>query len=149
MRLIAVSEKKRKTVSVIGMGYVGLCLSASLAKLGTPTICVDVSEKRVEMIKEGKAPIHENQLPEFLSAGVKNGLITATTNTEKAILKSDITFICVGTPTSESGYIDLSQIYSASHDIGKALKNKSNYHAVAVKSTGDSWNYRFSCHSYY
>ncbi|MHA1111343.1 MAG: UDP-glucose dehydrogenase family protein [Promethearchaeota archaeon] len=129
------NDKKRKPVSVIGMGYVGLCLSASLAKLGTPTICVDVSEKRVEMIKEGKSPIHEDQLPELLDMGVKKGLITATTNAEEAVLNSDITFVCVGTPTSDSGYIDLSQIHTASHTIGKALKKKSTYHAISVKST--------------
>ncbi len=129
------SESKRKTVSVIGMGYVGLCLSASLAKLGTQVICVDISEKRVEMIKAGRAPIYEDQLPELLEAGVKNNLISATTNTEEAILNSDITFICVGTPTSDSGYIDLSQIHSASHNIGKALKKKTSYHSISVKST--------------
>ena len=129
------SEINRKAVSVIGMGYVGLCLSASLAKLGTPTICVDVSEKRVEMIKAGKAPIHEDQLPELLEMGVSKGLITATTNAKEAILNSDITFLCVGTPTSDSGYIDLSQIHTASHTIGETLKEKSTYHAISVKST--------------
>jgi UDPglucose 6-dehydrogenase len=133
--MILMSDFQRKPVSVVGMGYVGLCLSASLAKLGTPTICVDVSEKRVELINTGKAPIHEDQLPELLERGVKLGLIFATTDTEEAILKSDITFICVGTPTSDSGYIDLSQIHTASHDIGKALKKKSSYHAISVKST--------------
>jgi UDPglucose 6-dehydrogenase len=129
------SNIERKPISVVGMGYVGLCLSASLAKLGTPIICVDLSEKRVKKINEGKSPIHEAQLPEFLMEGVEKGLITATLDTEEAILNSEISFICVGTPTSESGYIDLTQIHTASRNIGKALKKKSTYHAISVKST--------------
>ena len=133
--MISMSDIKRKPVSVIGMGYVGLCLSASLAKLNTPTICVDISEKRVQMINLGEGPIHEDQLPELLKTGVEKGLISATMDIEKAILNSDITFICVGTPTSDSGYIDLSQIQTASHDIGNALKKKSTYHAISIKST--------------
>ena len=129
------NDKKRKIVSIVGMGYVGLCLSVSLAKFETPVICVDVDKERVEKINSGKAPIYEDQLPELLELGIQKGLIKATTNTEQAILESEITFICVGTPTSDTGYIDLSQIHIASHNIGKALKKKSTYHGIAVKST--------------
>ncbi|MBN2157504.1 MAG: UDP-glucose/GDP-mannose dehydrogenase family protein [Candidatus Lokiarchaeota archaeon] len=129
------SDIKRKTVSVVGMGYVGLCLSACLAKLNTPVICVDVDKKRIEQIKSGISPIHEDQLPEFLQMGVEDGIISATVDTEQAVLNSDITFICVGTPTSDMGYIDLSQIHTASKNIGKVLKKKSTYHAISVKST--------------
>jgi UDPglucose 6-dehydrogenase len=128
-------QSNRKKVSVIGMGYVGLCLTAGLSKFGTEVYCVDVDKSRIDQINQGNAPIHEPQLPELISDGVKNNLIHATTDISEAIKNTDVTFISVGTPCNDSGYINLEYIKQVSLDIGKALKGDNKYHVISVKST--------------
>ena len=125
----------RKNVSIIGMGYVGLCLAASLSKLGTKVYCIDIDEDRINQLKKGESPIHEPQLPELIKMGVENGTINATTNIQEALNNSDVTFICVGTPCDDEGFIDLKYIKNSAKDIGLALKNKDSYHVISVKST--------------
>lgn len=128
-------EIQRKKVSIVGMGYVGLCLAAGLSSFNHKVICVDIDQQRIEMLKKGIAPIHEPKLPELIKEGVHKGLLEATTDIMSAIKSTDITFICVGTPCDDNGYIDLRYIKDASRDIGKALKEKDSYHVISVKST--------------
>ncbi|MHA1820206.1 MAG: UDP-glucose dehydrogenase family protein [Promethearchaeota archaeon] len=127
--------KGRKIVSIVGMGYVGLCLAAGLSKFGTKVICVDVDQNKINMINNGQTPIHEPQLPELIESGVKRGIISATNSYKDAIINSDVTFISVGTPCDDEGYIDLKYIKEAAASIGDALKEKESYHVVSVKST--------------
>lgn len=117
------------------MGYVGLCLAAGLTKKGYHVICVDVDEERILQISVGKAPIFEPQLEEYLVEGIQAGLLAATLNLNDAIMNTELTFICVGTPCNDEGYIDLKYIREVAKDIGLALKDKEGFHVVSVKST--------------
>ena len=121
-------------VSIIGTGYVGTVTGACLAELGHDVICVDIDQQKVDWINAGIAPIHEPGLSELLKkhAGIR---LRATTDYNDAISNSDVTFICVGTPSGEDGRIDLSIVRSASKSIGEALSDRRSYHVVVVKST--------------
>ncbi len=121
-------------ISIIGTGYVGTVTGACFASLGNDVICVDVDAKRVESMNRGVPPIYEEGLEELLKAhALKN--LRATLDYDDAIAHTDISFICVPTPTDESGKIDLRFVREASRSIGQRLKNKSSYHVVVVKST--------------
>ncbi len=121
-------------VSVVGTGYVGLITGAGLAGLGHEVVCVDVDEKKVAAINSRMPPIFEEGLQELLDKAVPKNL-SATTDLKKAVLGSEVTFICVGTPCDDSGRIDLKFVKSAAEGIGAALKGKNAHHVVVVKST--------------
>jgi len=128
------SEKTK--ISVIGVGYVGLCTAVGFANKGYNVISSDVDEVKVAKIGEGIPPFHEPNLPEMLKATIHNGKLNCLVNqTQTAVRESDITYIAVGTPSKPDGSIDLKFIEAVSHDIGKALREKSSYHVVVVKST--------------
>ncbi|OYT28547.1 UDP-glucose 6-dehydrogenase [Thermoplasmatales archaeon ex4572_165] len=120
-------------ISIVGTGYVGLVSGACFAKLGHKVICVDIDEEKVEKINNGISPIFEKDLEEILQKYSKN--INATTSYKNAIQNSEITFICVGTPSKENGDIDLKYVDQAIKEIGLELKNKNNFHSVVIKST--------------
>ena len=120
-------------ISIIGTGYVGLVSAACFAKLGHQVICVDVDKEKVEMINNSISPIYEKDLEEIIKKYKKN--IYATTSYEEAVEKSDVTFICVGTPSKKNGDIDLSFVDQATREIAFCLKNKKSFHSVIVKST--------------
>ena len=120
-------------ISIIGTGYVGLVTGVCFAKLGNNIICVDVDEKKIELINKGVLPIYEEGLEQLL---VENkNRIHATKDYEHAIQNTDVTFICVGTPSKEDGSIDLKFVKKAAEEIGKQLKNKDKWHLVVMKST--------------
>jgi UDPglucose 6-dehydrogenase len=120
-------------ISIMGTGYVGLVTGACLAKLGHNVICVDIDEKKINEINSGTSPIYEEGLERLLSK-YRNRL-SATTDYQSAIKNSDITFICVGTPSKNDGSIDLSAVGTAAKDIGRQLKKKKRWHLIVVKST--------------
>ena len=122
-------------VSVIGLGYVGLCTSVCLASRGFRTLGVDVNEKRLAFIRRGKLPFHENGLEPLLKFAIRKGLLTCAPDYADALRSSNLTFIAVGTPSRPSGEMDLSYLESAAEDIGEALGRKRAYHVVVVKST--------------
>lgn len=120
-------------VAVIGTGYVGLVSGVCLAEVGHTVVCVDVDENKINLINKGFAPIHEKGLEDLLKRNV--GLrLTATTNLTEAVQAADLSLISVGTPF-DGDKIDLSYIRQISNDIGHALKTRSGYHVVIVKST--------------
>ena len=121
-------------ISVIGSGYVGSVTAACFAEAGHEVICVDVDEKKVEQINKGIPPIYEEGLEELLQkyAGKR---LSATNDYEFAVRETEISFICVGTPSGENGKIDLSIVRAAAASIGRALAGKESYHVVVVKST--------------
>jgi UDPglucose 6-dehydrogenase len=121
-------------ISIIGTGYVGTVTGVCFAHLGNDVICVDHGQKKVDMINDGVPPIYEEGLEAMLKDHAGKNL-RATADYDDAIAHSDISFICVPTPTDESGRIDLRAIREASRSIGQRLKNKSSYHVVVVKST--------------
>jgi GDP-mannose 6-dehydrogenase len=123
----------KPSISVIGLGYVGAVSMACLARLGHRMIGVDISPSRVDAIRAGRSPIMEAQLGELLAEGVADGKITATADLFNAVLDTDITFLSVGTPTSEDGSCDLSYVRAASQTIGQALAHKSGFHTIVLR----------------
>ena len=121
-------------VSVIGTGYVGLVSGTCLADVGHQVVCVDIRPEVVDKINKGVSPIHEKDLDQLLKKVVDSGALAATSDLPGAVRDSDITLICVGTPTVGSE-ADLSQIVTAAESVGKVLAEKSSFQVVAVKST--------------
>ena len=124
-----------RKASVIGLGYVGLTFSTCLAARGFMVYGVDVNRRKRELISKGRPPIYEEGLEHLLKKAVSEGFLKITGDFREAILGSDITFICVGTPSKPDGSVDLSQVEDASRRIGKALREKEGYHLVVVRST--------------
>jgi UDPglucose 6-dehydrogenase len=121
-------------ISIVGTGYVGIVSGTCLAAKGHCVTCVDTKSEIVAQINRGVAPVYEPGLQKLLAHAVINGKLRATTDCRNAVLDTDVTVICVGTPTAPSG-MDLTQVISASKSIGYALAEKNTYHVVAVKST--------------
>lgn len=120
-------------VSIVGTGYVGLVSGVGLAEIGHEVTCVDIDQDKVDLINKGIPPIFEDGLEELLSRHVGTRL-RATTDLGDAVIGSDLTLIAVGTPFNGEE-IDLRYIREATLQIGEALRDKDDYHAVVVKST--------------
>jgi GDP-mannose 6-dehydrogenase len=122
-------------VSVFGLGYVGCVSAASFAGDGHHVVGVDVNPDKVAAINAGRSPIVEPGLDELLSRCASEGRLRATTDTADAIRDSDVSLLCVGTPSRRNGSLDLSYLERVSEQVGAALKNKPGYHVVVVRST--------------
>ncbi len=122
-------------ISVFGLGYVGTVCSACLAREGHRVIAVDVNRSKVDIISSGRSPIIEKDLEDLIAQGVAEEMLEATTDSREAILKSELSFICVGSPSNGNGSLDTSYLKRVSCDIGGALRSKSGYHIVVVRST--------------
>jgi UDPglucose 6-dehydrogenase len=133
-KTLSLNLKQKPAVSIVGMGYVGLCTAATFASRGIRTIGIDIDPSRVEQIRKGKAPLHEPQLDTLLKSAVKKNLLDATSEISAAA-DAGMTFLTVGTPGQQDGSIDLSYIKNATEDLGNALREKRGYHLVVVKST--------------
>jgi len=120
-------------ISIIGTGYVGVVTGTCLAELGHSIIFVGRDKKKLDLINSGKSPIIETQLDQLLEKNKKR--IKTTVDLSDAIRKTELTFICVGTPSKDDGSIDLQQIEDVSLAIGKSLYSDDNYHTIIVKST--------------
>jgi UDPglucose 6-dehydrogenase len=121
-------------VAVVGAGYVGLVSAVGLAELGHTVRCIDVDQRKVEALNRGEPPIFERGLQQLLRHNVGTRL-TATTDLIGAVQASELTLVCVGTPSRSDGSIDLSFVQQAAEQIGSALATTSEFHAVVVKST--------------
>jgi len=122
-------------MSVFGLGYVGTVTAACFAYKGFNVVAFDVDKGKVESLNQAKSFIYEPELDEIIKQAVSSGSLKATYNPNYAIMNSDITFITVGTPQKVDGKIDLRYVEDASRMIGKALKDKDDWHLVVVKST--------------
>ncbi|MEZ8144202.1 nucleotide sugar dehydrogenase [Enterovibrio sp. FF113] len=122
-------------ISIFGMGYVGAVCSACLAKRGNKIVGVDISQQKVSMIASGKSPIVEEGLNELLSDGVKKGFISATTDYRDAIKNTDISMVCVPTPSMKNGNLNTDFIAEVCQEIGSAIKDKDTRHTVIIRST--------------
>jgi len=127
------TSKTKPSISVIGLGYVGAVSVACLSSHGHRVVGVDIDQKRVRQVGQGNAPIHEADLSELLYEGVAGDLVTTTSNIKQAILETDVTFVSVGTPTSEDGGCNLRYIENAAREIGKGLEEKEGYHVVVLR----------------
>jgi len=122
-------------VSIFGLGYVGAVSAACFASKGTKVIGVEVNKEKLELFKKGEIPIFEPGLSELLKDGFNTGQFSATDSSYDAVMQSDISFICVGTPSLKGGGADTTFIKRASAEIGSAIKNKDDAHSVVVRST--------------
>jgi GDP-mannose 6-dehydrogenase len=122
-------------LSVFGLGYVGCVSSACFAKEGFDVVGVDVSPGKVEMINAGKATIVESGIGELVGEMVAAGRLSATTSAADAVKRSDVSLICVGTPSRANGGIDLQYVERVCADIGRAMRDKASRHTVVVRST--------------
>ena len=122
-------------VSVFGLGYVGAVSAACLACDGHQVIGVDVNPYKLEQIQVGLSPIVEPGLDERVAKAVRLGRLRTTDRAEEAILDSDISLICVGTPSNGNGSLNTRYVENVCAQIGTALARKADYHVVVVRST--------------
>ena len=123
-------------VSVFGLGYVGCVTAAGLARLGHRVIGVDVNARKVADVNQGIAPVSEPQLPEALAGAREAGLLEATEDADAAIRQSEVTMICVGTPSRADGRQDVGALERVARQIGRSLSAKGGErHVVVVRST--------------
>jgi GDP-mannose 6-dehydrogenase len=123
------------SISIFGLGYVGSVSAACFAHMGHRVMGVDVSRAKVEMLESGRSPIIEARMDELVAQGRSACRLHATTDPCAAVQASDISFICVGTPSLRSGKIDLSHVEHVCEEIGAALKHKKSHHVVVLRST--------------
>jgi GDP-mannose 6-dehydrogenase len=122
-------------VSVFGLGYVGCVSAASFAGDGHEVVGVDVNADKVAAINGGRSPIVEPGLEELLGRGAAEGRLRATVETDEAIRATEVSLLCVGTPSRKNGSLDLQFLERVSADVGRALRGKDEYHVVVVRST--------------
>ena len=122
-------------LSVFGLGYVGCVSAACFAEEGNEVIGVDVNPTKVEIINDGKSPIVEEGISELMAKVVKTGRLSATTDSAKAIRESDISLVCVGTPSNQNGSLHLRHVEQVCREIGAAMKTKNSRHIVVIRST--------------
>lgn len=122
-------------VSILGLGYVGSVSAGCFASMGNHVIGVDVSEAKVEMLNSGRSPILEAGMGEIVKEQCQAGRLRATMNTLEAVCQTDLSFVCVGTPSLHSGKLDLGHVERAMSEIGAALRHKKTQHTVVLRST--------------
>lgn len=132
---IGVSHMEELRIAIIGMGYVGLTSGMAFAKHGFRSICTTTTPSKAENLNKGVPPFYEPGLEELIGEVVENGLLSGSTDNVAAVRRSDVTFICVGTPSTPDGSADLSAVETSSKDIGVALRDVNDYHVVVAKST--------------
>jgi UDPglucose 6-dehydrogenase len=108
-------------VCVLGTGYVGLVTGTCLAYLGRKVVCVDIDERKIGMLREGRSPIYEPGLEQLILACLQRGNLNFSTDLAASVRESEIIFIAVGTPPLTNGRADLSYVQTVAHDVGRAL----------------------------
>src|SRR5688500_15570332 len=122
-------------ISIFGLGYVGAVSAGCLARDGHSVVGVDTATEKVDLINSGKTPIIEKDIGEIIATSSANGLLRATTDVDDAIANSEISLICVGTPSLPSGGLDLSYVARVCEQIGAAMAKKGGFHIVVMRST--------------
>ena len=123
------------SISVFGLGYVGSVSAACFAAMGHRVIGVDVNPAKVEMVESGKSPIVEAKMNELVAEGNRRCMLHATVDSIAAVMESEVSFVCVGTPSLRSGKLDLSHIEKVAREIAAALKQKKSEHTFVLRST--------------
>lgn len=121
-------------ISIFGLGYVGCVSAACFTKLGHRVIGSDVVDYKVEAINNADSPLEEKGLKELIKEAISKKLLSATKDTEYAVLNSDVSFICVGTPATKTGDIDLTYLKKVCKEIALVLRKKS-HHLIVLRST--------------
>ena len=122
-------------ISVFGLGYVGTVSAGCLAADGHAVVGVDVSIDKVAAINAGTSPIVEPGIAQLIADGHQHGALRATTSAVEAIQASDVSLVCVGTPSNLNGSLDLRYVQRVCEEIGAALRGKTSPHLVVMRST--------------
>lgn len=122
-------------ISVFGLGYVGCVSAACLAQDGHQVIGVDVNPLKVKLINSGQSPVVEPGLDEIVAETVASGALKATQDGRSAILDTDISLICVGTPSNDNGSLNLDFVEAVCQQVGQVLSEIPDYHVVVIRST--------------
>ncbi len=122
-------------ISVFGLGYVGTVSSACLARDGHDVLGVDPNMTKVDLINSGRSPIIEKGIEDLVAAAVDAGRLRASDDVIDAVTASDLSLICVGTPSASNGSLDLSHVRTVCEEIGSAMRSKTTRHVVVVRST--------------
>jgi len=122
-------------ISVFGLGYVGAVTAACLANEQNVVIGVDIKQDKVDSINCGSAPVYEKGLASLIKTAVEARRLRATTAEQDAVNNSEISLICVGTPTNQDGSLNIEQIGNVCSQLGNAVRNKGTYHTIVIRST--------------
>src|SRR5450432_1253470 len=128
-------DAMKRNVSIFGLGYVGSVTAACLAHQGHTVVGVDSNAAKVDSLESGRSPIIEKALDGLISSARKESRLRATTDTASAILQSEISLICVGTPSQANGKLDLTHIKNVCREIGQVLRQDDNFRWVVLRST--------------
>ena len=123
------------SVSVFGLGYVGCVSSACFAREGHTVIGVDVNPMKVALVNEGRSTIVEEGIAELVTSVVASGRLRATTDVSEAVHATEVSLVCVGTPSAANGALDLSYVERVCAEIGDALRTKAEFHTIVIRST--------------
>lgn len=122
-------------ISIFGLGYVGVVSAACFANKKIAVTGVDPNSTKVDILNKGASPIVEPGVSEIIEQAVAAGTLRATQDARKALLDTDVTFVCVGTPSLPNGNLDFSHLEHVCQEIGQALKEKKSFHVVVIRST--------------
>ena len=122
-------------VTIFGLGYVGTVSAGCLASGGHEVVGVDPVQTKVDLINNGHSPIIEADIGELIASAVACGRLRATNDVAQAIRETELSFVCVGTPSQPNGNLDLRYIKRVCEQIGQALKEKDEWHTVVIRST--------------
>jgi GDP-mannose 6-dehydrogenase len=122
-------------ISIFGLGYVGTVCAGCFVSRGHTVVGVDVNAGKVELMNAGRVSIVEPEIPELFAAGHAQGRLSATTSAAEAIATTDVSLVCVGTPSQANGNLDLAHMKHACEEIGAALRTKATRHLVVLRST--------------
>lgn len=122
-------------ISIFGLGYVGAVSLACLARDGHRVVGVDIDTSKLDLIRSGRSPIIEEGIQELMRDVMASGRVTVTNDPAEAVLQSDLSFCCVGTPSSPNGSQNLTAIMRFAEEIGAALRRKPDFHTIVVRST--------------
>lgn len=122
-------------ISIFGLGYVGAVSLACLARDGHQVIGVDIDATKLRLITEGKTPVVEEGMVELMQQVAASGRVSVTTDAEEAVLGSEISLVCVGTPSAPNGSQDQGAILRLAEQMGRALRRKTEPHVVVFRST--------------
>src|SRR5438128_5470209 len=124
-----------KSISVFGLGYVGMVTAVCLAHKGRKVVGVDLSPAKIEALRSGRRPVVEPRISELVAEGSKACRLQASSDAASPVRKTDISFLCVGTPSLRNGKLDLGHIEPVCRQIGEALREKDSFHLVVLRST--------------
>jgi GDP-mannose 6-dehydrogenase len=122
-------------VTIFGLGYVGTVSAGCLAGRGHEVIGVDPVQTKITLINNGQSPIIEAEIGELIASAVAGGRLRATNEVAQAIRETDLSFVCVGTPSQPNGNLDLRYIKRVCEQIGQAIKEKDEWHTIVIRST--------------